>query len=198
MTSILKVDTIQDADGNNIINESGNTITIGASGDTTNIIGTLQNDGASVGGANTPAFHANNTSNPTWAVNTHTKIAFTNENFDTDSAYDTSTSRFTVPSGKGGKYYIGSTVQLYGTSDYYELFARIYVNGSAENQLSLRFHVFTNDLLPGNINQNFSFGGIKTLSASDYIEVYGMVNAASGNSAINQQSTFFAYKLIGV
>ena len=33
MTSILKADTIQDADGNNIINESGNTITIGASGD---------------------------------------------------------------------------------------------------------------------------------------------------------------------
>ena len=56
MTSILKVDTIQDADGNNIINESGNTITIGASGDTTNIIGTLQNDGAAVGGTNTPAF----------------------------------------------------------------------------------------------------------------------------------------------
>ncbi len=56
MTSILKVDTIQDADGNNIINESGNTITIGASGDTTNIIGTLQNNGAAVGGTNTPAF----------------------------------------------------------------------------------------------------------------------------------------------
>ena len=50
MTSILKVDTIQDADGNNIINESGNTITIGASGDTTNIVGTLQNNGSSVGG----------------------------------------------------------------------------------------------------------------------------------------------------
>ena len=33
MTSILKVDTIQDADGNNIINESSNTITVGASGD---------------------------------------------------------------------------------------------------------------------------------------------------------------------
>ena len=31
MTSILKADNIQDADGNNIINESGNTITIGAS-----------------------------------------------------------------------------------------------------------------------------------------------------------------------
>jgi hypothetical protein len=50
MTSILKADTIQDTDGNNIINESGNTITIGASGDTTNIIGTLQNNGSAVGG----------------------------------------------------------------------------------------------------------------------------------------------------
>ena len=49
MTSILKVDTIQDADGNNIINESGNTITIGASGDTTNIVGTLQNNGSAFG-----------------------------------------------------------------------------------------------------------------------------------------------------
>ena len=34
MTAILKVDTIQDTSGNNIINESSNTITIGASGDT--------------------------------------------------------------------------------------------------------------------------------------------------------------------
>ena len=48
MTSILKADTIQDADGNNIINESGNTITIGASGDTTNIVGTLQNNGSAL------------------------------------------------------------------------------------------------------------------------------------------------------
>ena len=40
MTSILKADNIQDADGNNIINESSNTITIGASGDTINVAGT--------------------------------------------------------------------------------------------------------------------------------------------------------------
>jgi hypothetical protein len=37
MTSILKVDTIQDQSGNNIINESADTITIGASGDTITI-----------------------------------------------------------------------------------------------------------------------------------------------------------------
>jgi len=56
MTSILKVDTIQDADGNNIINESSNTITIGASGDTVivpsgatlNVAGTLQSGGSAL------------------------------------------------------------------------------------------------------------------------------------------------------
>jgi hypothetical protein len=43
MASILKVDTIQDQSGNNIINENADTITIGASGDTVTIVGTLQN-----------------------------------------------------------------------------------------------------------------------------------------------------------
>ena len=40
MTAILKVDTIQDTSGNNIINESSDTITIGASGDTIALAGT--------------------------------------------------------------------------------------------------------------------------------------------------------------
>jgi len=52
MTAILKVDTIQDTAGNNIINESSDTITIGASGDTTNIVGTLQNNGSAVATTN--------------------------------------------------------------------------------------------------------------------------------------------------
>ena len=37
MTSIIKVNTIQDVDGNNIINENANTITIGKSGDTVTV-----------------------------------------------------------------------------------------------------------------------------------------------------------------
>jgi hypothetical protein len=37
MSSIIKVDTIQDQDGNNIINENANTITIGKSGDTVTV-----------------------------------------------------------------------------------------------------------------------------------------------------------------
>jgi hypothetical protein len=50
MSSILKVDTIQDTAGNNIISESSDTITIGASGDTVNVVGTLQNNGAAIPG----------------------------------------------------------------------------------------------------------------------------------------------------
>jgi hypothetical protein len=55
MSSILKVDTIQDQDGNNIINESANTITIGASGDTITIPSgaTLANSGIITGFAST-------------------------------------------------------------------------------------------------------------------------------------------------
>ena len=40
MTAILKVDEIQDTSGNNIINESSDTITIGAAGDTVDVPGT--------------------------------------------------------------------------------------------------------------------------------------------------------------
>ena len=105
MTSILKADNIQDADGNNIINESGNTITIGASGDTTNIIGTLQNNGAAVGGTNTPAFRAYLSSNQTINDATDTVVSLDSEDYDTDSAFDTSNYRFTVPSGEAGKYF---------------------------------------------------------------------------------------------
>jgi len=51
MASILKVDTIQDQSGNNIINENADTITIGASGDTITIPSgaTLTNSGTATG-----------------------------------------------------------------------------------------------------------------------------------------------------
>jgi len=51
MASILKVDTIQDQSGNNIINENADTITIGASGDTITIPSgaTITNSGTATG-----------------------------------------------------------------------------------------------------------------------------------------------------
>ena len=51
MTSIIKVDDVQDAAGNNIIREAGDTITIGASGDTITIPSgaTITNSGTATG-----------------------------------------------------------------------------------------------------------------------------------------------------
>ena len=119
MTSILKVDTIQDADGNNIINESSNTITIGASGDTTNIVGTLQNNGSSVGGVNTPIVVAGRSgSSQTISSGSYVKIQLNDEILDTGSIYDTST--YTITIGETAKYFIGASMQvtgLNGTSD---------------------------------------------------------------------------------
>jgi hypothetical protein len=58
MASILKVDTIQDQSGNNIINESADTITIGASGDTVTIPTVHVTVPTVVTGQNYPAFEA--------------------------------------------------------------------------------------------------------------------------------------------
>ena len=69
MTAILKVDTIQDTAGNNIINESSDTITIGAAGDTTNIVdeANLKVSNSAVNGYMLTA-QSGNTGGLTWAA----------------------------------------------------------------------------------------------------------------------------------
>ena len=177
MTSILKADTIQDTDGNNIINENSNTITIGASGDTTNIIGTLQNNGAAVGGVNTPAFEAHLGSTQSVSDNTWTKVNMSTEVFDTASAYDNSTNyRFTVPSGQGGKYYVFAFLQAYATYDANDISRiAIYKNGSA-------FVGATNDSRhDGTRVAPMHIASVLDLSASDYLEVYGNIDVSSSS-----------------
>ena len=189
MTSILKVDTIQDADGNNIINESSNTITIGASGDTTNIIGTLQNNGAAVGGANTPAFLAYaNADQGSISQNTYTKLTnFGAEVFDTDNKF-ASGSTFTP--GVVGKYFVYGTV--YGTgTDGSRNFLAVYVNGSTHYQTSTH--------LPGaslNFAQQVS-AIVDVTSTSDYIELFFNSTGASATAySSGVQVKFGAFKLI--
>jgi len=68
------------------------------------------------GGTNTPSFRVGLSSAQTIANSTHTIIIFNSEQFDSDSAYDTSTGRFTVPSGKAGKYYFNAMFRFQSTS----------------------------------------------------------------------------------
>ena len=59
-----------------------------------------------VGADFTPMWHVYRTTSFTLASTTETTVSFTSEAYDTDNAYDTSTYKFTVPSGKGGKYFV--------------------------------------------------------------------------------------------
>ena len=122
MTAILKVDTIQDTAGNNIINESSNTITIGASGDTTNIVGTLQNNGSALAGGITVADQWRLTADFTGAAD---PISSNLERVDTTgqgtigSAMTVSSGLFTFPST--GIYLVSFTaaLQFNGDTRYY-------------------------------------------------------------------------------
>jgi hypothetical protein len=193
MTSILKVDTIQDADGNNIINESGNTITIGASGDTTNIIGTLQNDGAAVGGTNTPAFAA--TLNSTLSVSNTTWTELTNyggEVFDTDNNF--ASSRFTPTTA--GKYFFYASAQKDNISA--ENYIALSKNGSTSGS-SNTFQMFRDN---GGSNYAIQVSGFFDMNgSSDYVSVFVYQQSGSSQdygSTNFSYGRFIGYKLIGV
>ena len=194
MTSILKADNIQDADGNNIINESSNTITIGASGDTTNVIGTLNKDGVAV--ANTPAFEANLSAEQNASDDVFTKMDFDEEVFDTNGAYDhTTNQRFTVPSGQAGKYHIYSNVTLGSGSntDLVDAKVAIYKNGSVYSRT-----IMNNETNYTRYTQ-LSIASTMVLSVGDYVEIYAQVNRASGSvefRAQNREATFGGFKII--
>ena len=195
MTRILKEDTIQDKDGNNIINESGNTITNGASGDTTNIVGTLQNNGSAVGGTNSPSFRAEVTSAQSISDATATIIGFGTETFDNGSCYD-GTNKFTVPSGEAGKYFVYSQCNL-NPSDLdraNNLSLYLYKNGSRWTIAKTDFRNNTGS------SSTIIIQDTMDLSVGDYIQIYAYIDTTTGTPSItgqsNLKSVFGAYKII--
>jgi len=191
MTAILKVDEIQDTSGNLIIKEDSNTITVGASGDTTNVIGTLQKDGVAV--ANTPAFEALITTEQNPTVNTDVKINFDNEVFDTASAYSTTDKRFTVPSGQAGKYFIycSTCIGSSANSGFTAGSIKFFKNGS---DVTKRGHFNSNN----NNGRYYQFSIFNTfdLSVGDYIEMYCNINASGTIEVRTDESRFGGYKII--
>jgi len=191
MTAILKVDTIQDTAGNNIINESSDTITIGASGDTTNIIGTLQNNGSAVGGTNTPRFFATLSSNQSIPDNAWTKVICNTQVIDSDSAYDPSTGRFLVPSGKGGQYTFSCAVDSAGLGDGRSCMMVLYLNGSF-SALGMGKYSSPQGGEDGPVTVTF----MRSLSAGDYIEMYMYQNAGSAQNTRAGRTYFGGYRII--
>ena len=167
--STLKVDTILKRTGTG-------TITLGQSGDTIAL-----GSGASATGfgeANTPAFSVQQGNNQSQSVSdaTNTKVELDDEYFDTDSAFDTSTYRFTVPSGKAGKYFFTWSIFLYQdtVSNLQSAEAMLYLNGSKYvNDLK----VYQNNYIRYGTQGGSAF---LNLSVGDYIELYGNVNSVDG------------------
>ena len=174
---------------NEIIKQSGSSISIGESGDTINLAGSTY-----AAAANTPAFLAYKTSNQTISTNTITKITFDAEQLDSDSKYDTSNSKFTPT--ETGYYFIGAIWRYDTGTDFPDGRFMLYKNGSSVIQSSI-------------VNQDangMTFSAIIYSDADDYFEMYGRQDSG-GNVAINGNATylgnstqaqFFGFKLIGV
>mgnify|MGYP003108884649 FL=1 len=173
----------------NLEPQSGTSLTLGASGDTVSL-----GSGGTV--TNVPAFAAKMSGTQQLANDTTTKIAYDTEVYDTDSAYDHSSNyRFTVPSNKGGKYFIGASVRSGNMADTKKINMYLHVNGS---EVAEHFA----QVVSSNTNEQYTVGVFKVLnlSASDYVEVFVLhQNGAAVNfsSSSSIGSFFYGYRLIG-
>jgi len=177
---------------------TGTTLTLGTSGDTISIPSgvTIANSGTATGfgGANTPAFVAYKTSSQSVANTTFTKITFEAEQLDSNSAYDTSNSRFTP--GVAGYYFIGAVWRYDTTTDFDDARFVLYRNGSAVVQSA----VVNKDA------NGMTFSMMIQSDADDYFEMYGRQDSG-GSVTLNHsasylgdstQAQFFGFRILGV
>ena len=116
-----------------------------------------------------------------------TAITWQSEDFDTDGFHSTATntSRFTIPSGKGGKYLI--TGQLsFDVNATGSRTVSLFKNGS---QINLLAQV---PAAPGSKFTGVVFSIIVALVATDYVEIYGGQNSG-GNLIVDGDSPYGAF-----
>ena len=144
--------------------------------------------------SNVPAFFAYPSSSQTATHNTSVKILFQTESYDTNSAF--ADSKFTVPSGQAGKYYIYASVfgEAAANATLESNRVMIYINGT-------QYFYNTNDFRTNQIRGFTStVSSSFDLSVGDYVEIYNyFYSSASANGSYgsgNQQGTYFgAYKI---
>ncbi len=148
------------------------------------------------GGDNTPSFLAvSNAVQTGFSLSTFTKVTLQTEVYDTDSAF--ATSRFTVPSGKDGKYLITFTGALQSGSNYDEAWLAVYKNGARLEGVESRSKM-ASSYLRGGSSQRYSGASILDLSATDYIELYGLLGGAGTPQFNGTPMSLSATRLIGV
>ena len=131
------------------------------------------------GETNAPSFSANKTSGTISAsLSTWTKIVLDNELYDTASAYDASTGKFTVPSGQAGKYHFSAHVIPYEQSNNNMTGENIafYKNGSLEIYVPYNYSATIGNYKGTCITADLN------LAVGDYVEFYFRMSASSGTA----------------
>jgi len=146
---------------------------------------------SSVSLSNTPAFQAYRTALQSISNSTFTKVQNNVVLFDTDSAYDNSTNyRFTIPSGKAGKYVFGVQCNIHDLPDAGYAYALIYKNGSKlkENIVSASRTIPT----------SATTITIDDAAVGDYYEAYTK-QVSGGSLDLNYAygNVFYGYRIIG-
>jgi hypothetical protein len=147
------------------------------------------------GGVNTPAFKVKNASDVSLSNATATKLTLDSEIFDTDNAF--ASDKFTVPSGKAGKYFISLQISLEGQYDVTEMKGMIYKNGSFINDIQFKLKMDDN-IISGGTEMFLNANGILDLSVSDYVEAYVYISSTSGGVYVAKSggNYFQGYKII--
>mgnify|MGYP003674085663 CR=1 FL=1 len=145
------------------------------------------------GGVNTPAFQARLSGNYTLANNTQTVLPLATDNsspksFDTNGAFDTSTYKFTVPSGQGGKYF------LFATARWDEPIASDRCNiGILRNGSGLSIE---GEHQGGHQYFTVSASGAAVLSAGDYVTMTAFQDSGSSKTVRSDVTFLGGYKII--
>ena len=163
--------------------------------------GTLKRiDVSLVGGNNTPAWSVYSNADQSLTHQTDTLLAFQTELFDTDSAFTNTSSnyKFTVPSGKAGKYFVYAQSVAHNDTNHFVI--KLYKNGS-------EFVAGTYFNYAGSEWPDYSSSSLSTiidLAESDYLQIYakhdrgtGSTSDAKHNIGGLKQTRFEGYKLIG-
>ena len=145
---------------------------------------------------NTPFFSVELGSDQTGiSDNTATKLNFDTVETESGVTFDTTNKRFTVPSGAGGTYYVSATGNLRTetNSDLQNVNFYMYKNGTAIQTSTWNFTNNYIRLFTCNVSK------VLALADGDYVEIYALINTASGGSSrliTATASNFSAYKLI--
>ena len=145
-----------------------------------------------VGGDNTPAFITYKNGAQTISDATTTNVTLT-ETYDSDNAFASST--FTVPSGEGGKYWLGAKLMFYNTAGNLNM-AIIYIKKNGNQILYSREQADSNIWYQKGINVS----GLVDLAAGDAITVDVYIDHSSGTTTVSTggegESIFTGYKII--